>query len=114
MTAQLVEIRTTVASEEDAVALARKLVESGHVACATFFPVRSVYSWKGELCDEAEFQVVCKTLESRAGDVESRIAAIHPYGTPAVLRVPVLRANDDYVSWVCARVGPDTRKESGN
>jgi len=101
----LVEIHTTVASQEDAVDLARRLIASGLVACVNLFPVRSIYPWKGELCDESEVQLVCKTLETRAAETEARLRELHPYETPAVLRMPVLRANEDYAAWVaeCVR-----------
>lgn len=105
MSETLVEIHTTVASRDEALELARRLVSSGLAACVNLFPVRSIYSWKGELCDEIEHQLVCKTLEACAADVEARLRELHPYETPAVLRVPVLRANDDYAAWVaeCVR-----------
>jgi periplasmic divalent cation tolerance protein len=104
----VVEIVTTVAAEEDAARLARRLVEEGPVACATFFPVRSVYRWQGQVQDEAEYQIVCKTDASRAAEVEARIASLHPYDTPAILRMPVARANVEYAAWVAeaARRGP--------
>jgi periplasmic divalent cation tolerance protein len=100
MSSPLVEIVTTVATEDDAVRIARELVEAAPVACASFFPVRSVYTWKGATCDEVEHQIVCKTLEKHAEDVERRLAELHPYETPAILRVPVLHANAAFVAWV--------------
>lgn len=100
MSPRLVEIVTTVATVEDAARIARELVETTAVACATFFPVRSVYTWKGALCDETEHQIVCKTLEARAADVEQRLAELHPYETPSILRLPVLHANEAFAAWV--------------
>jgi periplasmic divalent cation tolerance protein len=100
VTAALVEIVTTVGSEEDARRLSLELVRSSLVACATFFPVRSIFPWRGAVSDEAEFQVTCKTLASRAGAAEEAIRTLHPYDTPAILRVPVLAANEAYAAWV--------------
>jgi periplasmic divalent cation tolerance protein len=100
MSPRLVEIVTTVATGEDAARIARELVGSTAVACASFFPVRSVYMWKGAFRDEAEHQIVCKTLESSAEDVERRLAELHPYETPSILRLPVLHANEAFAAWV--------------
>jgi periplasmic divalent cation tolerance protein len=100
-----VEIVTTVATEEDAARIARELVETTAVACATFFPVRSVYTWKGATCDEAEHQIVCKTLEESAEEVERRLAELHPYEIPSILRVPVLNANEAFAAWVAESAG---------
>jgi periplasmic divalent cation tolerance protein len=100
MSGALVEIVTTVATEEDARKLAREIVGSGLVACATFFAVRSVFPWKGALCDESEFQVVCKTSAARAPEAERLIRRQHPYETPAILRVPIFAVNEEYADWV--------------
>jgi periplasmic divalent cation tolerance protein len=101
----LVEIVTTVATEEDAVRIAHELVETAPVACASFFAVRSVYTWKGATCDETEYQITCKTLEERAAEVERRLAELHPYETPSILRLPVLHANEAFAEWVAGSVG---------
>ena len=103
----LVEIVTTTANEEDAGRLARTLVEEGLAACGTWRPVRSVYRWKGALCDEQEIELHLKTTASAAERAERRIREIHPYETPAVLRVPILAANEDYAAWVRANVRGD-------
>lgn len=107
MTPRLVEIVTTVATEEDAARIARELVETTAVACATFFPVRSIYTWKGATCDEVEHQIVCRVVEEGAGEVEHRLAELHPYETPAILRLPVLATNDAYAQWAGERTRSD-------
>lgn len=100
----LVEIVTTVENEGQAVLLARDLVESGLAACANIGSVRSVYRWHGEVRDEAEVQIVFKTTTARADAAESRLRDRHPYDIPAILRLPVLAANDDYANWVASAV----------
>lgn len=102
----LVEIVTTVASEREAVQLAHALVEEGLAACVSLDEVRSIYRWQGESCDEREFRIVAKTTSARAEFVEARIGALHPYETPAIVRLPVLSANADYAAWVSSSVQP--------
>jgi periplasmic divalent cation tolerance protein len=107
MTPELVEIVTTVATEEDARRLSRELVVSGVVACATYFPVRSFYRWRGELRDDAEFQVVGKTTAALAAEAEEHVRRAHPYETPAILRIAVRCASEAYAAWVAESVrGP--------
>lgn len=101
----LVEIVTTVGGEDEARRLARGLVEARLAACVSFFAVRSVYRWQGEIMDEDELQVVAKTDGRRADAVERWIRDHHPYDTPAVLRLPVLRANPDYERWAVDELG---------
>ena len=101
---ELVEILTTVANEEDAARISRALVEEKSFACASWRPVRSIYSWKGAIVDEGEIEITFKTLASRADHAERRLRSLHPYETPAILRVAILRADPDYADWVRANV----------
>ena len=105
---ELVEIVTTVGSEEDAARIARALVEEKVFACASWKAVRSIYSWKGAVVDEEETEITFKTLASIADRAEQRLRALHPYETPAILRVPLLRANPDYAKWVRENVSPES------
>ncbi len=41
-------VQTTVATAEDAAALARHLVQKRVAACVQVWPVTSTYTWKGE------------------------------------------------------------------
>lgn len=101
---ELVEIVTTVANEEDAARIARELVEARTFACASWRPVRSIYSWKGAIADENEIEITFKTLATCAERAERRLRDLHPYETPAILRIPIVRADPDYANWVRANV----------
>jgi len=101
---ELVEIVTTVGSEEDAARIARVLIEEKTFACASWKAVRSIYTWKGAVVDEGEIEITFKTLASSADRAERRLRALHPYETPAILRVPILRADPDYAEWVRSNV----------
>ena len=101
----LVEIVTTVATEEAALEIARALVRERLVACASFAPCRSVYRWRGAVQEEAEVQVALKTTADRADEAERRLRELHAYETPAILRAAV-RATPDYARWVVESVAP--------
>ncbi len=101
---EIVEVVTTVATEAEAQALARGLVEERLAACANVVRCRSVYSWQGALRDEPEFQIQWKTLASAASRLEDRLREIHPYETPAILRLPVLAVDERYARWVAEMV----------
>ena len=74
------------------------------VACANLAPCRSLYRWRGRIADETEVQIALKTTASRASDAEHRLREIHPYETPAILRLAV-QADPAYASWVADSVG---------
>jgi periplasmic divalent cation tolerance protein len=109
----LVEIVTTVSTEEQARELAREAVEARLAACASFFRVRSLYRWKGAVCDEDEVQVVLKTDERTAEAAERWIRERHPYETPAVLRVPILAVNPDYERWALESLSEEGPEREG-
>jgi periplasmic divalent cation tolerance protein len=103
-TPELVEIVTTVRTEAEAVALATALVRERLVACANLAACRSIYRWRGEIPDETEVQLALKTLASRAAAAEERLRELHPYETPAILRLPVAAASPSYAAWVAESV----------
>ena len=65
---------------------ARTAVERGLVACANLMSgARSIYRWKGEICEETETLI---WMEAREEGLEQRLAALaalHPYETPKVI-----------------------------
>jgi periplasmic divalent cation tolerance protein len=95
------------APEEKAEALARALVEEKLAACVNILQgARSIYAWKGALCDERESLLLIKTTKERALALAERFAALHPYETPELLSLEIREpeSNLDYLSWVAASV----------
>ena len=84
----------------EAAGLASVLVEEGLIACANLSPVRSIYRWKGELCDAAETLLVMKTTAERLDALESRVGELHSYDVPEFVVVPTSGGNEDYLQWV--------------
>ena len=72
-------------SEEAAVKAASQLLDEGLIACANLVPgVRSLYIWQGERGEARECGALPKTDASLLDKAVARLAAIHPYETPAV------------------------------
>lgn len=70
-------------------------------ACCNILPgIRSLYKWKGEVCDESELLMIIKSRGDRYDDLEARIAALHPYDVPEVLAIPVKRGAGNYLKWM--------------
>jgi periplasmic divalent cation tolerance protein len=98
-------VLTTLASEEQAVRLARELLALRLVACVNVVPgVRSLYRFKGVLEDERECLLVMKTEAGRYDDLARAIAKLHPYEVPEVLALPVERGSESYLTWVSQSV----------
>ena len=98
-----VVVLTTVANEEEAVALVRALLDRRLVACGTVLPAgRSLYRWEGQIADERETVVLLKTRRDRLADLEETFAELHPYKVPELLALPVASGLDRYLGWIDA------------
>lgn len=84
--------------------IARVLVEERLIACANWFPIRSAYRWKGEVCIEEEHSMLLKVAKDRVDALRERLRELHPYELPeiVVLEVDAARSLGAYVDWVRA------------
>jgi periplasmic divalent cation tolerance protein len=80
--------------------LARSLIDKDLVACVNITPVRSLYRWKGECCDEEEHLLMIKTRRELAEEVIQAIKAGHPYEVPEIIALPVIAGHPPYLDWV--------------
>jgi len=95
----------TAPSMEKGAEIAKTLVDESLIACANLVPgLRSIYRWKGELCDEAEVLVVMKTRTERFAAVEARIRSLHMYEVPEILQLDVAAGHQPYLDWVLGSV----------
>ncbi len=91
----------TVPDQQIAETLARALVTEALVACVNIVPhVRSIYRWKGQLCDDAELLLVMKTTEARLASLADRVRQLHPYETPELIAAPLVGGLGAYIDWV--------------
>ena len=87
-------------SEDEALRICRALLEERLVACGNIHQTRSVYRWKGEVADEQEYVLICKTTRDRALAASRQARALHSYEVPCVLRIEPAEANYEYAAWV--------------
>lgn len=96
----------TCPSVEEALALARRLVEERLVACGNVLPgMRSVYRWQGEVQEADEAVLVLKTRAELAEQVTQRVVALHGYDCPCVAVLPVAGGNPAYLDWIAEETG---------
>jgi periplasmic divalent cation tolerance protein len=80
--------------------LAKRLLEKNLVACVNITPVRSLYRWKGEACDDEEHLLIIKTQRNLADKVVRALKAMHPYEVPEIIALPVIAGHRPYTDWV--------------
>ncbi|NTW36711.1 MAG: divalent-cation tolerance protein CutA, partial [Syntrophobacteraceae bacterium] len=80
----------TVGKEAEAVEIAQTLVREQRVACVNIISgVRSIYRWKGEVCDDQEWLLIMKTRTSLIASLRDRIRELHSYEVPEIIAFPI-------------------------
>ncbi|MGE6317017.1 divalent-cation tolerance protein CutA [Shewanella baltica] len=98
---QYLMVSTTCPNEVQANTLARALVESRIAACVHISsPIRSIYTWEGKICEEQEFSLQIKCLQSRYSELEQLVLRLHPYQVPEIIAVPVTHGLPAYLDWI--------------
>ncbi len=105
--AKAVFIYTTLPDMDTAREIGEALVKERLAACVNLFPgMHSIYEWQGRLEHDKEVAAIFKTTPERAEAAEARIAALHPYEVPAILRLPVEHVNAPYLDWLTRQTRP--------
>jgi periplasmic divalent cation tolerance protein len=100
MTGKIV-VLSTCGSEEEAVRIAKKLIEGHIAACVNLVPrIRSFYRWQGKLEDSAEWLLVIKTSRARFAALRTVLEAAHSYELPEVLALPIVDGSPNYLAWL--------------
>jgi periplasmic divalent cation tolerance protein len=96
----ILTVTTTVATPEQARALAREVLDSGLAACVQVDGgITSFYRWAGRSCEDPEVRLVIKTLPACEAALHALFAAHHPYDVPQFVATPA-RASAAYAKWV--------------
>lgn len=94
-------IYVTAGSRDEAVMLARSLVEARLVACANIIDgATSIYWWEGAVQEEREALLVAKTVSSNTDAVIAKVKELHSYSCPCVVAVPIAAGNPAYLEWI--------------
>jgi periplasmic divalent cation tolerance protein len=96
----LILVLTTVAADEQAEPLARRLVEERLAACVNLLPpMTSVYRWQGQVHLDGERQLIIKTTRDRLTALQDRLGELHAYELPELLILSVEGAGEAYLEW---------------
>jgi periplasmic divalent cation tolerance protein len=94
-------VLTTVGSEDQAITIARALIEDRLAACVNVLPeMTSVYRWEGAVQEDRERQLIIKTTRPALDAVRERVHALHGYDLPEFLVLPVDSGSERYLQWI--------------
>mgnify|MGYP003446740175 FL=1 len=92
---------TSVGTEQQAVEISEELVARRLATCINIVPcLRSIYRWKGKVCEDSEYLLFIKTRRALFGAVSEAIRELHSYELPEVLEFPVGAAEPNFHAWV--------------
>ncbi|MDA8092201.1 MAG: divalent-cation tolerance protein CutA [Nitrospiraceae bacterium] len=91
----------TAPDEEMAARIAKALVGETLAACVNIVRgVRSIYSWQGNIEDEAEVLLIAKTKKSLFEKLSRRVKDLHSYQTPEIIALPITAGVPEYIDWL--------------
>jgi len=94
-------IYVTAASRDQALGLARALVEARLVACANVLAeATSVYWWEGAVHQAAEAVLIAKTRADLVEAVIAKVGELHTYSCPCVVALAVEAGNPAFLDWI--------------
>jgi periplasmic divalent cation tolerance protein len=100
-------ILTSVGTEQQAVEISEELIERRLATCVNIVPcLRSIYRWKGKVCEDTEFLLLIKTPKRLFEQVSEAVREFHSYELPEILALPVEAAERHFQEWVLQMVEP--------
>lgn len=95
----LAMLYVTFPDEDTARTTGKTLLESGLIACFNYFPIQSMYFWKGKIEEGKEIIGLIKTDMSRVSECREMITSLHPYDVPCILSSD-WESNVSYCLWI--------------
>lgn len=98
MRATLVYI--TCKDEKEAQYVAERLLLEKLISCANIVPkIRSMYWQNGDIKDEKEALLICKSFDKKFKQVQKEVKEAHSHDTPAIIQLPIDSINKEYLKW---------------
>ncbi len=100
-------VLTSVGTEQQAVEIAEELISRRLATCVNIVPcLRSIYRWKGKICEDTEYLLFVKTPTDLFDQVSAAIREFHSYELPEILALPVAAAEANFHRWIIDMVEP--------
>ena len=88
------------ASPDNARDIAHAVIGRHLAACVNCTPVRSLYRWKGEICDDEEVLMIIKTVRGRSEELIATIRTLHTAEVPEIVLLPITGGYNPYLEWI--------------
>ncbi len=85
--------------------IAMHLLESKLIACANFFPAKSMYWWEGKIVEESEQVVIMKTSKKHFKNIKREVLKMHSSDVPCIVGYAMHAGHEDFLKWLKKTVG---------
>lgn len=92
-------IYVTLNNTEEARKIGNELLDLNLANCVNFFPITTIYKYKGKVTDEPEVVLIVKTKEGYYDKVKEVIKRNIDYDN-FIGHIKVEKINDDFSSWL--------------
>lgn len=104
---EITVVMTSVGTEQQAVEISEELIARRLATCVNIVPcLRSIYRWKGKICEDTEYLLLIKTPKRLFERVSAAIREFHSYELPEILALPVSAAEESFHQWILEMVEP--------
>lgn len=90
----------TARDAEEAHRIGLTLVQEKLAACVNYFPIQSIYRWRGKIEENAEVGLLVKTRQSLVEKVIERTKALHFYEVPCIESWKIDGGYPPYLKWI--------------
>ena len=98
-------IKTAFESEEEAIKMAKMLLDNRLIVSGQIRKMRSLYMWEDELCNEGEIELTCFTESGLYTAVEKFINEHHSYELCELICLPIINISDGFGKWISEYTG---------
>ncbi len=93
-------VTTTVETLAQASILSKGIIQSRLATCVQFWPIKSIYHWKGKVVSGREYLLLCKTQATIAKELQTHIRSRHAYELPEIICIPISAGLPEYLNWI--------------
>lgn len=91
---------TTCSGTDNAEKIIQALLSEKLAACIQVYEIKSFYSWKGNINEDAEQMLLVKAKALNYDAIEKVIIDNHSYEIPEIIQVPITNGSDAYLNWI--------------
>ena len=93
-------IVTACPDKDNAKEIAKALIGERFAACVQMYPIESVYTWQGKVCEDNEVALFVKTKAPLFDKIAAVIKDNHPYEVPEIIQIPITDGLPEYLRWI--------------